>query len=466
MSSGPKEPGRQAQWLAWARSSAPYFSLHRGQTFVVYLSNPAVIGRAPTGLAQDIALLAYAGVRLILAFDDPRPPGRRGEGYGPEGERARVTSLEQLAVALERDGRTCFELGARLSSALAVAPIREFTPRIVSGSFVRAKPIGIRHGLDCERAGEVRNVDANGLAQCLDAHQIVLLPPNAPSPSGELFEISGLEVARACAGALRASKLIVLQDRFSLRELFGHCCEKAVPASWRELSAREAREALARLEGSETVEAGTAAARQIRAALDALQAGVRRVHILDVRVDGALLLELFTRDGAGTLITNDSYDETRRASQEDIAKIVALIEPLERAGALVPRSRDRLEREIGHYFVMERDAALIGCVAVLPLGESGGNRFAELACLAVDSPYRNSDRGERLLRLAEQEAARRGATHLVALTTQTAHWFEERGFQSAGPETLPPSRRATYDHTRRSRVLLRKLPERPSPGVD
>jgi amino-acid N-acetyltransferase len=86
---------------------------------------------------------------------------------------------------------------------------------------------------------------------------------------------------------------------------------------------------------------------RLRDAPAACSRGVARSHLLSFEREGALLEELFTHDGSGTLIAQNPYEQARTADIDDIASIVELIRPLEDTGALVRRSRERLEEEIG-----------------------------------------------------------------------------------------------------------------------
>jgi amino-acid N-acetyltransferase len=178
------------------------------------------------------------------------------------------------------------------------------------------------------------------------------------------------------------------------------------------------------------------------------------VHLLSRHADGAILQELFTRDGVGTLVASDSYETIRRAGPADLGGILELVRPLAEAGVLVGRGRERLESELDHYWVMERDGLVVGTAALYPYPEAG---VAELGCLAVHPDYRGGGRGDRLLGQVSEAAREQGLGRLVVLTTQTTHWFRERGFVPTGRDALPEARRAAYDAGRGSKVLERPL---------
>ncbi|MCP4044280.1 MAG: amino-acid N-acetyltransferase, partial [Gammaproteobacteria bacterium] len=192
----------------------------------------------------------------------------------------------------------------------------------------------------------------------------------------------------------------------------------------------------------------------LRGAIHACSNGVNRTHLLDSQMDGALLLELFTRDGVGCMVCADFYENIHRASIENVGGIMEIIEPLEEEGVLVRRPREKLEQEIGRFTVVERDGAIIACGALYPMSKPEN---MELACLAVSTDYRNSGLGEELLERLEKDATNTGVTRLFVLTTHTSHWFRERGFENIGISDLPFEKQATYNYQRNSKVLVKNL---------
>jgi amino-acid N-acetyltransferase len=195
--------------------------------------------------------------------------------------------------------------------------------------------------------------------------------------------------------------------------------------------------------------------RNLRSAVRVCSNGVRRVHVVSRHTDGALLQELFTRDGVGTLVSADLYEGTRPAHIEDVAGILELIAPLEAEGILVRRSREKLEMEINHFIVVERDGMIIGCAAYYPFEEA---RTAELACLAVHPAYQGTGRGDALLHYVEQKARQNAIKQLFVLSTRSMHWFQERGFQQGDIDDLPMQRQSLYNFQRKSKVFFKTLP--------
>jgi amino-acid N-acetyltransferase len=336
------------------------------------------------------------------------------------------------------------ELQARLSMGLANSPMHGARIRVVSGNVLVARPLGILDGVDYGYTGSVRRVDTDAIEHAHAGEAVVLVPPLGYSPTGETFNLLSEGVATALAVELRAHKLLFLGDGAVLEDDAGRRIGN--------LSPTEAARHLAALR--ERGDVAEAALGRLEAALRACRNGVERVHLLDAHRRGALALELYSRDGVGTLISADAYDDVRRATIEDIGGILELIEPLEREGVLVRRSRPDIERSIGDYFVEQRDGAIVACAAAHPVREAA---LVELACLAVRDDYRDSGRGEKMLAAVETEARRMGATQLFVLTTQTTHWFRERGFVETEVDALPVERRRLYNWQRRSKVLLKVL---------
>ncbi len=438
-----------AQFVDWFRHAAPYINAHRGRTFVVAFPGEALRPPAVEGLVRDIAVLASLGVGLVLV------PGARAQvearlaerglapRYAEGGEGLRLTDAAALACVKEAVGEVRTELEARLSTGVAASPMAGLRLRVVSGNAITARPVGVRGGVDHLYTGEVRRVDAAALRHRLDGGDIALVSPLGYSPTGETFNLAAEAVARAVAEALDADKLIYLSGSAPLHGTDGR------PV--RELTPREARQ---RLEAPAGAALDAAERRLLDNACAACTAGVRRVHLLDRDQDGALLLELFTRDGVGTLVAPEPFESLRTAEIDDVPGILALIRPLEASGALVHRSQELLEEEIGYFSVAERDGAVIATAALLPWPEEGAG---EIACLAVDPDYQNAGRAAALVDRLERRARRRGLGRLFVLTTRAEHWFRERGFEPAGAQALPAERRALYDATRGSKVLVKRI---------
>lgn len=430
-------------FVDWFRQSSPYIHAHRGRVFVLAFGGEAVADTGLANLVHDIALLNGLGIRVVLV------PGARPQIEQRLNERncdmqvvngLRVTDENALDCVKEANGAVRVEIEARLSMGLANSPMAGAKIRVVSGNFVTAKPLGVIDGTDYQHTGEVRRVDAEAVRSYLNQGAIVLVPALGYSPTGEAFNLSAADVAGAVASAIQADKLIFLVEGH-LADGRGRIIDSMIP--------REVDQLLTRRKSL-----GEDLMRVLRNAADACRKGVKRAHILDRHSDGVLLRELFTRDGAGTLITAEPYETLRIASIDDVGGILELIEPLEAAGVLVKRSRELLEQEIDRFSLIERDGTIIGCAALYPYPQEG---FGELACLAVHPEYRQGGRGDLLLEHIERRALAQACQELFVLTTRTTHWFRERGFVAGAIERLPGHKRDLYNWRRNSKVFFKPL---------
>lgn len=438
----------QAHFVRWFRSVAPYAHAFRGRTFVVAFGGEVVADGKFVELTHDFNLLASLGIRLVLAYGArPQIEAALAPRHGKTAldryvRGMRVTDEAALQCAKECAGKMRVEIEALLSVGLPNSPMAGAEIRVASGNFVIAQPVGVVDGVDLMHTGQVRKVDSAAIAARLERGEVVLLPPLGYSPSGEVFNLTVEDVATSAAIALSADKLIFLMDGPGVKDRSGELA--------RELTVAEAGELLAQgLEGD--------AGLFLPWAVKACREGVARAHLVSRHIDGALLLELFTHEGVGTLVTREPVQTLRIATVGDIGGILRLIEPLEAEGVLVKRGRELLEREIDRFVVMEHDGLIVGCAALYPFPEE---KAGELACLAVHPDYRNSGCGAALLQFVEARARKSGMCKLFVLTTRTAHWFIEQGFVETGIEALPVERRSLYNYQRRSKVFVKKLSER------
>ena len=226
-----------------------------------------------------------------------------------------------------------------------------------------------------------------------------------------------------------------------------------------ELFPNEAQARVEALEAEGDYHSGTV--RFLRGAVKACRSGVRRSHLISYQEDGALLQELFSRDGIGTQIVMESAEQIRRATINDIGGILELIRPLEQQGILVRRSREQLEMEIDKFTIIQRDNLTIACAALYPFPEE---KIGEMACVAVHPDYRSSSRGEMLLDRVAAQARQMGLSKLFVLTTRSIHWFRERGFTPVDIDSLPETKKEMYNYQRRSKVLMADRDNTPLAG--
>ncbi|MDO9105177.1 MAG: amino-acid N-acetyltransferase [Methylovulum sp.] len=434
----------QNEFVNWFRASSPYIHAHRNKTFVISFGGEAVLAADFDHHVHDFALLNSLGIRLVLVHGiRPQIDQRLAKlNAAPRfNNNLRITDDLALQCVKEAAGLVRVEIEALLSLGLANSPMAGAKIKVASGNFVTAKPLGVIDGVDYGHTGEVRRIDSAAIHQQLDQDNVVLISPIGYSPSGEIFNLSAEQIATAVAIALKAEKLVLLTEQ--------NCCN---PDSGEHIQQMTTAEANAFLE--EYPALAETASQPLKAAIQACQSGIARAHLINRSQDGALLLELFSRDGIGTLVSSMPFEELRPAALDDIGGILELIKPLEQQGILAKRSREKIEMEIADYIVIERDGLIIGCLALHPNQQ---RQFGALACLAVHPEYQRSARANRLLDYAYRKARQLNLKKLFVLSTQTMHWFIERGFLSSDINSLPEPLKALYNPQRNSKVLCKDL---------
>ncbi|MEZ5608135.1 MAG: amino-acid N-acetyltransferase [Burkholderiaceae bacterium] len=440
-------------FVPWFRSVAPYIHMHRGKTFVVGMVGEAIAAGKLAAIATDLALIQSMGVKLVLVhgFRPQINEQLHTKGHAPQYSHGqRITDAVALDCAQEAAGQLRFEIEAAFSQGLPNTPMAGATVRVISGNFITARPMGIIDGVDFKSTGVVRKVDVAGIRRSLDAGALVLLSPFGFSPTGEAFNLAMEEVATSVAMALQADKLLFLTETPGLRMQPGEPESDDNPIDT-EIPLAEARALLARLP---TPERPTDDGFYLRHCVNACEHGVERSHILPYARDGALLLEVYVHDGIGTMVVDEKLESLREADSDDVGGILQLIEPFEKDGTLVKRSRTDIERDIGNYTVLEHDGVIFACAALYPYPDAG---TAEMAALTVSPQSQGQGDGEKVLKRVEQRARLMGLKSIFVLTTRTMHWFIKRGFQVVDPDWLPDARKRKYNWDRRSQVLVKEL---------
>jgi amino-acid N-acetyltransferase len=437
-------------FVPWFRSVAPYIHAHRGKTFVVSIAGELVAAGRLATFAQDLAILFAMGVKVVLVhgFRPQVEEQLAAKGHVSRFSHGmRITDAVALDCAQEAAGQMRYEIEAAFSQGLPNTPMAHSQIRVISGNFITARPVGIVDGVDFQHTGLVRKIDAVGIRRTIDNGSMVVLSPFGFSPTGEAFNLSMEDVATSAAIALQADKLIYVT------EVKGIPLDPNDPDSEidSELALADAKKLLANLPNPVQP---TDTAFYLQHAVKACEAGVERVSIIPMAVDGSILIESFTHDGVGTMIVDEKLESLREATADDIGGILQLIEPFERDGTLVKRDRTEIERDIGHYTVIEHDGVIFGCAALYPYPEA---KTGEMAALTISPQVQAQGDGERILKRVEQRARAMGLETLFVLTTQTMHWFIKRGFAPVDPDWLPEARKRKYNWDRRSQVLVKKL---------
>ncbi|EER4818852.1 TPA: amino-acid N-acetyltransferase, partial [Escherichia coli] len=438
---------RKTELVEGFRHSVPYINTHRGKTFVIMLGGEAIEHENFSSIVNDIGLLHSLGIRLVVVYGARPQIDANLAAHHHEPlyhKNIRVTDAKTLELVKQAAGTLQLDITARLSMSLNNTPLQGAHINVVSGNFIIAQPLGVDDGVDYCHSGRIRRIDEDAIHRQLDSGAIVLMGPVAVSVTGESFNLTSEEIATQLAIKLKAEKMIGFCSSQGVTNDDGDIVSELFP-----------NEAQARVEAQEEKgDYNSGTVRFLRGAVKACRSGVRRCHLISYQEDGALLQELFSRDGIGTQIVMESAEQIRRATINDIGGILELIRPLEQQGILVRRSREQLEMEIDKFTIIQRDNTTIACAALYPFPEE---KIGEMACVAVHPDYRSSSRGEVLLERITAQAKQSGLSKLFVLTTRSIHWFQERGFTPVDIDLLPESKKQLYNYQRKSKVLMADL---------
>ncbi|MCU7799626.1 MAG: amino-acid N-acetyltransferase [gamma proteobacterium symbiont of Lucinoma myriamae] len=436
--------GTYLSFVQQFRNAAPYINAFRDQTFVIYFSDDILADNEFPSFVHDITLLNSLGVKLVLVHGARNQIEKRLNEANIQSEffhGLRITDNKVMQVIKEVSGSIRIDIEALFSTSLKYTPMAGSQINIISGNYVIAKPKGIINGVDYLHTGDIRKIDTTSIKHSLNAGDVILLSPVGYSPTGEIFNINGEDLATLSSIELNADKLIFIDDT---RGIFDH--EKNL---LHEITTQE----LDTIINTEDTEQSDVI-RHYQRISHASKMAVQRVHIIDRNIDGSLLLELFTQRGIGTLVCTDHLEDIRSANIEDVNGIIELIKPLEDSGLLVKRSRERLETEIKNFYIIEREKQIIGCAALYLFDNK---QQAEIACLAIAPEYQSQGRGEKLFSHICKEAQKKNLKELFILTTQATHWFIEHGFNKKTLQDLPGEKQVLYNYQRNSAVFVKEL---------
>ena len=492
-------------FVQFFRQASPYIEGHRGRTFVIAIPGEVVDKKEVLyTLLEDVALLHGLGVKLVLVVGARVQINEaiRAKGIEPRYVGGyRVTDDVAMRAAVAAAGAARMEVEARLSkgptvtmlrrherSSAAMSLGRDLSPNYapglttVSGNYVAAKRKGVVNGIDYQHTGVVRFVQRDAVKYQLDIGNVILLSNLGYSTSGEVLNCDTYTVAVRAAIDLEADKLIIstVDDSQSLKDLPAWLPLREAESllqKWAAAADEKNPHSIIKSAVSMVPRSGGLPAAPeldfdhwyelglplpLLSAYTVCRAGVKRAHIIDANQDGSLVLELYSRDGVGTMVSTDFYEGIRPATPSDLSGIEDLLAPLVEKGVLVARSQDELAEEIPYFTVLERESKILACATVKPLGVNvEGKSVAELAAFCVHPDYRGGGKGDSLLEYLERHAKTKGIDRLILLTTRTADWFEQRGFSYAGKahssDLLPDDRRDRINPARNSQLYTKIL---------
>ena len=430
--------------VSWFRQAVPYINIHKDKTFIISLSSEATLHKNIETIIHDIALLNSLGARIIIIHGISSHLQKKIETNNLDNifvNEIRISDKKIIKAAIECASIVRSELETQLSTSLKNTALYKNKIKIASANVITAKPLGVINGVDMLFTGTVRKIETESITRLLDLGNIVLLSPLGLSPSGETFNIPHEEVSSQIAISLKANKLIYFTDQNGLFTKDNKLIREASIETAQEIIINYSKQSFKKF---------------VKASINAVNAGVPRVHLMSYEHDGALLQELYTIDGIGTLILKNDFERIREANKNDISSISEMISPLENEGILVKRNHENLLNELSFFSVVEREN-IITAVGALYIYQDKNCKIGEIACLTTHQNYRNKNQGKKLLSYLEKKAKSSSLNLIFILTTQTADWFIDQVYNQGNIDDLPLEKKSLYNYQRNSKIFIKKL---------
>ena len=417
------------------RGILQYVPRFREKVFVIAMDGEIVGSPNFNNILLDIAVLRSLSISVILIHGASAQMQQLAAARGQQLSNADGTGITDeptLKLAIEASTVVMHEIMEGLTSV---------DLRAAYANVLIAHPAGILGGVDFLQTGKVERVDTKTLHFLLSEGIIPVIPPLGFDGEGRTFRVNSDGIALEVAEAAGAMKVIFLSSPGVLTE-----GDQLV----RQLSITEAEE----ITRKKPAGVDPALFSKLEHAARACRNGVPRVHLLDGLRNEALLTEIFSHEGIGTMIYSNEYQQIRRVLKKDVRGVLALIRQSVDSAELVKRTRADIVSHLDDYWVLEIDRNLVACVALHVYAEE---KMAELACLYVAKANEGQGYGRKLMAFAEQLAGERGMDFIFALSTQTYNYFQQKGgFTEVGPEALPEERRKKWEASARNSKVLRK----------
>ncbi len=422
-----------------------YINRFRGKVFVIKIDSGVIDNLYFPVLLKDLATLHSAGIRVIVI------PGARKrideilKQYGKKSNYHNgIRITEEDAVPFVK--MAAFDVSNRIMTGLSAHRINALV-----GNWIRARSMGVIDGVDYKYSGTVDKVLTVPLNKILDEDFIPIIPSIGWNPSGTPYNLSSNELAIQTAVSSGAEKIFFITSEDLLNISDYKLPSGVVPSPDGRISRMDGDTAREFLDLNSEKKSG--ALEIVRQALSGIDNGIKRVHIINGNVEGGILSEIFSNLGIGTMLYQNEFDRIRDMSSADIPEVLRIMRPFEASGALIPRTKEDLQRSAGDFVVYEIDKVIHGCAALHEYGSGTG----EIAAVAVDPEYEKIGIGKKLIMYLIKRAEKSGMSSLFLLTTRSVDWFEALGFRSGKIEDLPENKKKNYNFNRNSRVMFLKL---------
>jgi len=416
---------------SFLRYSADYIKSFKEQTFVLCVKNSLLDNNSVSNVASDINLLSSLGISIIVIIDFS------DEFHCLSYKKTSITDSDIKNIT-RANAKYLLDAVQKLSYGSIINSENKISPLVTYSNLIISKPKGIENGTLQDHQGEIRSIDTKTISNRLDSGEIVLISPLTFSSTNEALYLNIDLIISAISKKIFIDKLIFLNN--NLDNIF---------SSDNELTYKELKSLRKKTNNKNSLI-------EINKILEFCVLEIPKIHIVPCNTDGAILIELFTKKGIGCIVTNNPLSNIRVADLKDVNSIIKIIEPHEKSGALVKRSRELIEIEINKFFVYTYDNFVIG-TGFLNFFTEKNIIYAEIGCIAVHNEHQKNNIGKQLIAHLEKIASKKKAKSIFLLTTKSKSWFLNLGYKVSNIANLPATKIQLYNKKRNSIVLLKKL---------
>lgn len=399
-----------------------YTRRFKNQTFVFQIENSIIEGDNFHSLIKDLAMLKEAGINIVIVPGAHNHIDRILNQYQIKQESfngIRISTLESIPFIK----MAAFDVANRVMTSLSRSKI----PAVI-GNWVSARGKGVLDGIDYQETGVVDKISKEQLRKIITDDLAPIFPCIGWNNLGKPYNISSRELATEISKTLKSSKLFFIGEHSKINNL-----------SRMDLSQAESHK-------------GEAEA-LVKYGVDACKNGVKRVHVVDGRIEGVILKEIFSNAGVGTMIHANAYDKIRPMQQDDIESVMKIMQPYIDEGILVNRTAEQFNDILNDYVVYELDNKIHACGALhIKDGKTG-----EIAGLATAAQSKGIGSGKAITEYLISLGRIKELESIFLLTTRTSDWFESIGFEKGTIDDLPEWKRSNYNSKRNSRIYVKKL---------
>ena len=283
---------KQAQNIASVLSEGlPYIQRFYGKTIVIKYGGAAMCKTSlKEGFARDIALMKLVGMNPVIVHGGGPQIGSELKSAGIKTNFVsgfRVTDRKTMKIVRRVLGQ---EINKEIVGLIKGFGAEAFAMTRYNKNIIRSSKLRLNEGKDLGLVGKVESIQNKEIKKKIDKGVIPVISPLGFNRKGECFNINADMVAGKIASSLKSEKLILLTNVEGIQEKKGKLISK--------INKKEAKSTLAQT----VVEGGMKP--KLESCMEAISTGVRSCHIIDGRLPHAVLLEVLTDEGIGTMITS------------------------------------------------------------------------------------------------------------------------------------------------------------------